>query len=159
MLVQLSNIFASLPTICILVSMMSLIVLNSYTYMPCHNPLLHHMLCFMMTLVGWITSWMLGFALTLTTSVFPSVCSLCSFWRNPKMVRHCRVPISSFKMTRTWWSTTPTRRRHLFPMVIWISIRGWIFPKGGEMMRNILRTSPCQESVWQVTRAASTSHT
>src|SRR4051812_3482793 len=44
-------------------------------------------------------------------------------------------------------------------MVIWFSIRGRIFPKGGEMMRSILWTSPCQESVWQVTRATSTSHT
>ena len=91
--------------------------------------------------------------------VFPSVCCSFSFWRNHKTVRHWRVPISSFKMTRTWWSTTPTRRRHLFPMVIWISIRGWIFPKGGEMMRSILWTSPCQEFVWQVTRVTSTSHT
>ena len=48
---------------------------------------------------------------------------------------------------------------HLFPMVIWFSIRGRIFPKGGEMMRRILWTSPCQEFVWQVTRATSTSHT
>ena len=31
--------------------------------------------------------------------------------------------------------------------------------KGGEMMRSILRSSPCQESIWQVTRAISTSHT
>jgi hypothetical protein len=30
---------------------------------------------------------------------------------------------------------------------------------GGEMMRSILRTSPCQESIWQVTRATSTPHT
>ena len=34
-----------------------------------------------------------------------------------------------------------------------------IFPKGGEMMRSILWTSPCQESVRRVARAASTSHT
>ena len=27
------------------------------------------------------------------------------------------------------------------------------------VMRSILRTSPCQESIWQVTRATSTSHT
>ena len=31
--------------------------------------------------------------------------------------------------------------------------------QGGGMMRSILRTSPCQESIWQVTRATSTSHT
>jgi hypothetical protein len=30
---------------------------------------------------------------------------------------------------------------------------------GGEMMRSILWTSPCQEPIWQVTRATSTSHT
>ena len=31
--------------------------------------------------------------------------------------------------------------------------------QGGEMMWSIPWTSPCQESVWQVTRATSTSHT
>ena len=41
------------------------------------------------------------------------------------------------------------------PMVIWISIRGRIFPKGEGMMRSILWTSPCQESIWQMTRATS----
>ena len=139
--------------------MISLLVLDWYTYMPCLNPLSHHMLCMMTTLVWWITSWMLGFALTLTTFVFPSVCCPYSFSRNHKTVRHWRVPISSFKMTSTWWTSTSTRRSHLFPMVIWFSIRGRIFPKGGEMMRSILWTSPCQESVRRVTCATSTSHT
>ena len=41
----------------------------------------------------------------------------------------------------------------------WFSIRGRIFPKGEGMMRSILRTSPCQESIWQVTHVTSTSHT
>ena len=31
--------------------------------------------------------------------------------------------------------------------------------QGGEMMRSILWTSPCQEPIWQVTRATSISHT
>ena len=99
MLIILSHIFASLPHISMLVPMISLLVLNLCAYMPCHTPLSHHMLCMMTTLVWWITSWMLGFALMPTTFVFPRACYLCSFWRNQKTVQHWRVTISSFHMT------------------------------------------------------------
>ena len=34
-----------------------------------------------------------------------------------------------------------------------------MFDVGKQLMRSILRASPCQESIWQVTRATSTSHT
>src|SRR4051812_22773470 len=79
MLVLLSNILAYIPLIGMLVSMMLFHVLNLCAYMLCHSSLSNHMRCLRTTLVGLITSRMLGFALTLTTFVFPSVCCTCSF--------------------------------------------------------------------------------
>ena len=48
---SLLHICASLPHIYMLVSMMPLILLNLCSYMTCHKPLSHHMLCLMTTLV------------------------------------------------------------------------------------------------------------
>ena len=109
---------------------MLLHMINLCAYMLCHTPLSNHMLCLMTTLVWWITSWMLGFALTLTTFVFPSVCYTCSFWRNHKTVWHWWVP---FWATRRWvLGDRPLQHGTAISFPWWFGFRSEVgsFPRG-----------------------------
>ena len=59
-------------------SLLYLVVLASYASILCNTPLSFLMMSMMHTLVGYLTTWMLGFAFPLTSFVFPSVCHVLS---------------------------------------------------------------------------------
>ena len=110
----------------------------------------------MINLVARTHSYMMDILCALSI-VFPSVACVCSFC----MYNIPETPWSTWIASCLQLRPTTSPSTTTVSMVMRISIRGRIFPKGGEMMRSILWTSPCQESVWQVTRASetSTSHT
>ena len=130
MLLLLLYIFASLPHIYMLVSMMSLILLNLCAYMTCHNPLSQHMLCLMTTLVWSITSWMLGFALTLTAFVFQVLVLLAPF---EGITRWCDIGECPFETTR-WCRLGDRQLLHgnIISFPWWFGFRSEVgsFPRG-----------------------------
>ena len=130
MLILLSQICAFLPHIYMLVSMMSLISLNLCAFMPCHNPLLHHMICMMTTLVWWIASWMLGFALTLPNSFFQVFVVLAHFEGIP---RWCNIRECPFRAARRWvCGDRPLRHGTAISFPWWFGFRSEVgsFPRG-----------------------------
>ena len=60
-------------------SLLYLVVLTSYAYIPYQIPLSFLMMSMMHTLVGYLTTRMIAFALPLISFVFPSVFHVLSF--------------------------------------------------------------------------------
>jgi hypothetical protein len=73
------------------------------------------------------------------TIVFPSVACVCSFCMSITPATPWSTWIAQCLQLRPTTSPSTTT----VSMVMKITIRGRIFPKGGEMMRSILRSSPC----------------
>src|SRR6187401_1195733 len=73
------------------------------------------------------------------TIVFPSVLCVCSFC----MYHIPETPWSTWIATCLQLRPTTSPFTTTVSMVMRFLIRGRIFPKGGEMMRSILRSSPC----------------
>ena len=79
MLIDLGDFDTLLVMHACLIEPMHLVVLASYASMLCHTPLYFLMMSMMHTLVGYLTTRMIGFAFPLTSFVFPSVCHVLSF--------------------------------------------------------------------------------
>ena len=87
------------------------------------------------------------------TIVFPSVVCVCSSCMYTTPATHWSTWIAQCLQLRPTTSLSTTS----VSMVMRITIRGRIFPKGGEMMRRILWSSPCtlqllpkpQEDIWR----------
>ena len=87
------------------------------------------------------------------TIVFPSVACVCSFCMSITPATPWTTWIAPCLQLRPTTSPSTTT----VSMVMRIMIRGRIFPKGGEMMRSIPRSSPCtlrllskpQEDIWR----------
>ena len=84
-----------------------LVVLAPYASILWNAPLSFLMMSMMHTLVGYLTTRMIGFALPLTSFVFSSVCHVLSFWRIHKVV----PPQDNLVMWRHTRCATPTFAR------------------------------------------------